>query len=368
MSVTIASTTASSIEQAVDDISRQCSGISPTMVLFFASSRYDPAAISRAMYDAFGGAQVIGCSTAGEIVSGRVLKGSIVAMAFDDRTIRDAAFSLVIDAASPDSLADAVRSLEEDIGTPLGELDFRKYVGLILIDGLSGAQERVMDRLGDLTNVTFIGGSAGDDLKFESTYVYLNGAAYTNAAVLALLEPAGKFDIVKTQSFKALKTTLVPTKVNEGRREVIEFNNRPAALAYAGALGIPPEDASKRFMRNPVGLVTGDDIFIRSPYQIEGESIFFFCMVREGVELALLESTDIVADTRRAVEEKVRQLAGASALINFHCILRALELEGNGQDKEYGALFADIPTIGFSTYGEEYIGHINQTSTMLVFK
>ena len=131
------------------------------MVLFFASSRYDPAAISRAMYDAFGGAQIIGCSTAGEIVSGRVLKGSIVAMAFDDRTIRDAAFSLVIDAASPDSLADAVRSLEEDIGTPLGELDFRKYVGLILIDGLSGAQERVMDRLGDLTNVTFIGGSAG---------------------------------------------------------------------------------------------------------------------------------------------------------------------------------------------------------------
>jgi hypothetical protein len=55
MSVTIASTTASSIEQAVDDISKQCSGISPTMVLFFASSRYDPTSISRAMYDAFGG-------------------------------------------------------------------------------------------------------------------------------------------------------------------------------------------------------------------------------------------------------------------------------------------------------------------------
>ena len=368
MSVTIASTTVSSIEQAVDDISKQCSGISPTMVLFFASSRYDPASISRAMYDAFGGAQVIGCSTAGEIVSGRVLKDSIVAMAFDDRTVRDAAFSVVTDVTSPDSLADAARRLGEDIGTPLGELDFRKYVGIILIDGLSGSEERVMDRLGDLTNVTFIGGSAGDDLKFESTYVYLNGAAYTNAAVLALLEPAGKFDIIKTQSFKALKATLVPTKVNEERREVIEFNNRPAALAYAGALGVPPEDASKRFMRNPVGLVTGDDIFVRSPRQIEGDSIFFYCMVKEGMELALLESTDIVADTRRAVEEKVRQLAGASALINFHCILRALELEGNGQDKEYGALFAGIPTIGFSTYGEEYIGHINQTSTMLVFK
>ncbi|WP_292520751.1 FIST N-terminal domain-containing protein [Methanoculleus sp.] len=368
MSVTTASTTASSIEQAVDDIREQCNGISPKMVLFFASSRYDPVLISRAMHDAFSEAQVLGCSTAGEIISGRVMKDSIVAMAFDERTIEGIACSLVSDVTSPDSLADAVRELEDEIGTPLDELDFQQYVGIILIDGLSGSEERVMDRLGDLTDVTFIGGSAGDDLKFQSTHVYLDGKAYTNAAVLALLKPVGEFDIIKTQSFKPLEITLVPTKVNEDRREVMEFNDMPAPLAYARALGVSVEEAPKRFMHNPVGLVTGDDFFVRSPRQIEGDSILFYCMVKEGMELALLESTDIVADTRRAVDEKVRQLGGASALINFHCILRALELEEKGQDGAYGSLFTDIPTIGFSTYGEEYIGHINQTSTMLIFK
>jgi len=368
MSVTTASTTASSVEQAVDEIREQCNGISPRLVCFFASSRYDPASISRAMRDAFPEAQVIGCSTAGEIISGRVMKNSIVAMAFDDRTIADVACSIVTDVTSPDSLADAVREIEEEIGTPLRELDYRKYVGVILIDGLSGSEERVMDRLGDLTDVVFIGGSAGDDLKFQSTHVYLDGKSYTNAAVLALLKPAGMFDIIKTQSFRALDTILVPTKVNEERREVMEFNNMPAALAYARALGVSIEDAPNRFMHNPLGLVTGDDVFVRSPRQIEGDSILFYCMVKEGMELALLESTDIITDTRRAVNEKVLQLGGASALINFHCILRALELEEKGQDREYGSLFTDILTIGFSTYGEEYIGHINQTSTMLIFK
>ena len=35
---------------------------------------------------------------------------------------------------------------------------------------------------------------------------------------------------------------------------------------------------------------------------------------------------------------------------------------------EYGEIFKDVPTIGFSTYGEQFIGHMNQTSAMLVFK
>lgn len=57
-----------------------------------------------------------------------------------------------------------------------------------------------------------------------------------------------------------------------------------------------------------------------------------------------------------------------SGIVNFHCILRTLDLERQGQTEAYGRIFADIPTIGFSTYGEEYVGHINQTSTMLLFQ
>ena len=151
-------------------------------------------------------------------------------------------------------------------------------------------------------------------------------------------------------------------------REVIEFNNRPASIVYAEANGTSVDDAPNKFMSHPVGLMIDDEPYVRSPQQIKGERMVFYCNVLEGMELSLLNSTDIVKDTKKAIDDKKKELGNISAIINFHCILRTLELESKGKTEAYGKLFTDIPTIGFSTYGEEYIGHINQTSTMLVFK
>ena len=83
--------------------------------------------------------------------------------------------------------------------------------------------------------------------------------------------------------------------------------------------------------------------------------------------MALLESTDILADTGRVLREMEQKNGPIQAIINFNCILRTLQLENEGLTEQYGQLFAETPTIGFSTYGEAYIGHINQTATMLLF-
>ncbi len=85
------------------------------------------------------------------------------------------------------------------------------------------------------------------------------------------------------------------------------------------------------------------------------------------MQLHLLQSTDIVADTRKAIEDRQAALGRFRGLINFHCILRTLELEQSGRVDDYARVFEDTPTIGFSTYGEQYLGHVNQTSTMLAF-
>ncbi len=75
-----------------------------------------------------------------------------------------------------------------------------------------------------------------------------------------------------------------------------------------------------------------------------------------------------MADTRAAIEAQMTAMGTISGLIDFHCILRTLELREEKRCDQYGAIFSGIPAIGFSTYGEEYLGHINQTSTILLFR
>jgi len=263
---------------------------------------------------------------------------------------------------------DAFRSFEKYFGKPMAQLEPDRYVGIILIDGLSCKEELIIDRMGDLTNVNFIGGSAGDDLKFAATHVYANGKSFTNAAVLALIEPVDAFEFIKTQSFCPTDKTLLVTKANEFNREVLEFNHKPAVQAYAEALQVPVAEVASHFMHSPVGLVFEGEPFVRSPQQIKGDSMIFYCSVIEGMELKILESTDIISDTCRAISAVQERLGHISGIINFNCILRTLEMEQKGITTTYGGLFKDIPTIGFSTYGEQFIGHINQTATMLVFK
>jgi len=368
MYIKTAYSTKGTSDDIIQDLKAQLGDFDTKMIIFFASSSLAPTIISQKVQDTFPSATVFGCSTAGEIVSGKMLKNSLVAMAFDATVANEIKVEVVENPKNENSVKKAFSAFESHFKTPMSELDPSKYVGIIFVDGLSGAEEKLIDKIGDLTNVNFIGGSAGDDLKFEGTHVYANGKCYTNAAVLAVMKPGVPFTFIKTQSFCDLGKKLVVTKANEEKREVIEFNDKPAAQAYAEVLGVAVEEAPNRFMHNPVGLVIDGVPFVRSPQRIKGSSMLFYCGVTEGMELSLLESTDIISDTRKSLDQAKSDLGAISGIININCILRTLELDQKQLTDDYGKLFSEYPTIGFSSYGEQYIGHINQTATMLVFK
>jgi hypothetical protein len=359
-------------EEVVVDIKNQLNVANTKIIIFFASTNFDQEKISNLMQEAFKNCIVVGCSTAGEIINGELLKSSVVAMAINSNIVSDVKVEIIENIKQNLSIEKAVASFEGYYNESLYSMDPTKFIGITLIDGLCMQEEKIMDLIGNRTNVFFVGGSAGDDNKFLKTHVSANGKAYTDAAVLILLKinENAEFSVVKTQSFKALENTFIANKVDEENRQVIELNNKPAILAYSDAIGVSSiEEATKHFMINPLGLVVGDnDIFVRSPRQVSDTSMIFYCNILEGMEVNLLKATNIIEDTEKAIKNKINEFGKIDGIINFQCTHKTEELEKKNLLKEYAEIFRDIPTIGFSCYGEQFIGHMNHTSAMLVFR
>ena len=355
--------------EAVKSIKEELSGIDACLVLYFVSSSYPPDTIGKEMSDAFAGARTVGCTTAGEIITGKMGYNSIVAMAWVKDSLKELQIEFLENIITDsEAVPKAFKSFEASLGKPMKYLDPTQYVGMVIFDGMSRCEETITDQIGNLTNVPFVGGTAGDDLKFVCTYLFLDGRVYSEGAILLLMKPANGYKILKTQSCELSGKKITPTKVDEKKRMVFEFDDKPAALAYAEAVGVSVDVLPKYFSACPLGWVFDEEnIFIRVAQEIkENLSLRFACSIKEGLELDVLIATDVVTDTSADLQKA--NINDAKAIVDFHCAYRFIELDAKNQMKEYSELFGKVPAIGFSTYGESYIGHINQTSTMLIMK
>ena len=337
-------------------------------MLFFASTKYEPQLLSAQLQTAFPEACVVGCSTAGELDAGKMMTGAAVAMFFPADVVEDAAAAVTENLRQETTVQKAFAEFERHFRLPVSSLDLARHVGLVLVDGLSGAEERLMEKIGDRSDILFVGGSAGDDLKFQQTRVYAGGKAYTNAAVLVLLRLKNGFEVLKTQSFVPAGRHLVATQVDEAKRAVIQFDHKPALEAYAEALGVLPHRVSEHLMQHALALMVNGEPFVLSPQRVDGQNLVFFCQIKEGMQLEVLNGTDIVADTGAAIGARQSDQNPIAGLVDFQCILRTLDLRNQKRCEQYGAIFSGFPAIGFSSYGEQYLGHMNQTSAILLLR
>lgn len=354
---------------AVKELAQQLSGFDFNALIFFASDKYDFAELGNELNAAFEGKTVFGCSSHAEFNNGAFAKDSITAMAFAKDCVSDIKVEVLEHASTALDLDGVAKGFEDYFHVKMSDLSFREYIGIMLTDGLCGAEEFIIECIGELTNVFFVGGSAADQLTFKGTYLFANGKVYQDASVLALLKVPSGFDIIKTQSVQKTDKILTVTKSDPLKRLIYEFNGRPAVEYLAEVLGVAQGDLQASFFGNPLGLVIGNDIFIRSLRAVEANgAIAAFCAVADGTELVLLKTRDMVEDTRKALLDKEHKLGSISGILNFNCVLRTLQLEQENSVDNFCSIFSKYPTCGFSTYGEIYLGHINQTATMLVFK
>ena len=369
MHTLIAQTTKTNPKDAVAELKNKFNASNIKAINFFASTSYDSAELISAMNENFPNVLTFGCSTSGEIISGNMCSNSITAMAITDEIIDDIKIEVVNNiSAKPDLLA-TINSFEYHFKTPFNKIDDSKHFGLVYIDGLSKAEEWLLDTLGNHSNVMFVGGSAGDDLKFAKTIIYANGKYYDNAAVLVLIKSKVNFGFEKIQSFTPTNKKVVATKVDEANRIIYEFNNKPAAEVYASMLNTTLDDIPNHFMKYALGLMIDGQPYIRSIQQVvENTALMLYCNVIEGTELQIMESGDMVTDAKQFCKDIKKKYNSISGILLFNCILRTLDLQKTNKTTEYANVFSDIPMVGFSTYGEALIGHINQTATFLILE
>jgi hypothetical protein len=366
--VVVAKAKAQGLADAAADIARQLPAGGLAMVLVFVSPCYDPHQFIAEMARRFGDTPVYGCTTAGELAPDGWDENSIVALGFsaaDFTVVAQPVFDLT------SFRVEEGRRIGNELRQKLlrqdREADDARCFGLVLVDGMCNREEAIMSAIyASLDDIPMVGGSAGDGLRFEKTWVFFDGKAHTDAAILILLRTALPFRPFKCDNFEPTGTKMVVTEADLEQRVVKELNAEPAAEEYSRAVGIVDTKLDPfSFASHPVLVRVGGSYYARSIQQVnEDGSLRFFCAIDEGMVLTAARSRNPVAATREVLSQTESEIGDVAVYIGFECILRRLDAEQHQFAREMSELYRKNRVVGFHTYGEQYGSmHVNQTLT-----
>jgi len=340
-------------------------------LLFFSQSLFDASDLVAAWRRHASGLAYAGCSTAGEITPAGLEEGQALAILFPSATF--AAQSTMIreiNSAGMETIASEVEQLKLKLYGHTGKSGGAAFA-LCFVDGLSYSEEAVTSAIHwGLDDIPLIGGSAGDDLKFEATTLVSNGVVASDCAIIVLVSTDIPFHVFKTENFIPTGDKLVVTASDPDRRIVHEFNAAPAAEVYASAVGLAPEELTPlSFASHPVVVRVGGEYYCRSIQRMHADgSLSFFCAIDDGLVLSIAQPTGMVESTREALASVSERLGGIDMILGFDCVLRRLDARNRQVARDISELYRENKVIGFGTYGEQYRSmHLNQTLTGIAF-
>ncbi len=353
-----ATTTEPTVGGAVAELKEQL-GTDSEAVIVFASPKYDLDALGPALSAAFGAHRLIGCTTSGQIGATGFQADGLAATALAG-PFDVACFSIDLSAVEQSiaALTPAVTAHLE------GMKENEKAFGFLLVDGLSGVEEELSAHLdAALGPLPIVGGSAGDDLAFVETRVLIDGELRSGVAAMMLVRTTAAFVPVQVVHHIPTEHHVVVTAA-QGRR-VLEFDGRPAAEVYAELVGCSPHELDLSvFNEHPfMEVVGGSESALRAVQRIEANGVIgFHCAIAPGTELTFARSAEVMESLRSAFDRVRSVIDQPKVVLGCDCVMRRLQLEELGMDREVGEFFARQAVVGFSSYGEQVHGHHhNQT-------
>ena len=357
--------------QAAQEIVSQLGEHTPRLIVFFATVEHDGALIGQTLARQFPTAQIAGCSSNGEFTDRDYGTGGVAVLSLGEDILSEVASAIaVLDDGVEHGIHAAAEVLSTQLGQPLAELPASRWVGLGLLEGANGQEERINESLGHIAPlIPFVGGSAGDRIRFHRTWVYAAGQLHHNACALMLLRPVRPFAILKTCHFTASPIEVEVTKADPSKRLIHELDGQKAVDRYCQIVGVSVSELGfPHLLANPLGLMIEGQPWLRSVVRPEGSSLFFACAVLEGMRLHLMTAGDIVQNAATAFTAATEPLGvPPRAAILFNCAYRMIEVQLKGLEAAYHSALSSIPHAGLHSNGESYLGHINQTLTGIVF-
>ncbi|KJS40343.1 MAG: FIST domain containing protein [Rhodospirillaceae bacterium BRH_c57] len=363
------STTAQDADQAAADLVVALGQPDLHLVVVFAAATYDVHRLAACLQERFGRqVPVVGCTTAGEITPEGFHNAAVTGFSLGGPDF--AAGVELIENLQSFNVAEGhaiVRRALQKVVRQAPHTSRERMFALTLIDGMSGSEEAVISALhAALGEIPLCGGSAGDGLRFQETFVFHQGRAVRDCALLILISTMLPFRVFKTEHFEATSEKVVVTGADPARRIVSEVNAEPAAREYARVVGLDVANLTPMiFATHPVVVRVGGTNFVRSIQKVnEDESLTFFCAIDEGIVLTVAKGIDLADNLDGLFVDIQAHLGPPELVIGFDCILRNLEIDQKGLRARVSATLSKNRVVGFATYGEQYQAmHVNQTFT-----
>ena len=353
-------------------------GQRPDAVILFASSQHDYIPLLQGVQASSGTRVLVGCSSAGEFVSGDRGEGSASAVGIRSDVMR-------FHAGLGRNLRSDRHAAATEIASAFQGLTTHQYphrAALLLADALAGYTDDFIEQLSVATlgNYRFFGGGAGDDARFTRTHVFCGTEAFTDAAVALEILSTKPIGVGVSHGWEPASGPLRVTEADGST--VISLNATPTVEVFeehAEATGqrFDRSDPIPFFLHNVLGIDTGSGYKLRVPLAVlEDGSIGCASDIPVGATVHIMKTTAQSASdaAMRAVNSALGDMGGTrpEVALFFDCVATRLRMGGEF-GMEMDALqraLGDVPYAGCNTYGQiarsegQFSGFHNCTATV----
>jgi len=331
--------------------------ISPEVVLIFASMSYDPdfSDFFEALYDALGTESVILFGGTGDGVYETTGAENYGVSALGISSDGQVTWSTTLEQGVQ---ADSFAAARACAGKALASCPAPARFRMVLADGAKADGNAIVNGIASEITEPFFGGLTGDDRKFTSSRVFLNGKEYEDA--VAILTGYGEIDF--TVNAASGWTPIGDSGVIQDIRgcEIRTISGQTAQDFMARQLGKPLGESDMGIIPF-AAYQNSEHFYLRAPSHLSADTgaVTTFGSVEQGTVVRVCSASreDVIFGITKAMQGLTPDSLGftPSAAIIISCAGRKWLLADRG-DKELSAFFKQlghsVPLIGFPSFGE----------------